>query len=643
VHDRHSIDIHIELIANQVAYTRALADRLALELDKYRTLLVFAGSRALSEKIGWRLSQLHPRLPIAVHHSSLDASRRRAIERRMKAGKLRAIICSTSLELGIDIGAIDQVVLVHPPGDVIRLLQRLGRSGHAPGRTRNGLILVSSAAELMEATVTVASARAGECEPLRIADAPLDVLCQQIMGLAAQGPFSVDEAYQMVRSAYPYRRLSRRDFDDCLGYLLGRDSSGRDWLPPRLCRSGLPGGTLTDPKASSLQIINPRIAKLMLRNLGTILSEPSRGVRLRSDAEPGLPIGSLDEAYADRLKPGDRFLLDSRCLELCKSGWNGLIVAERMGSPMIPKWKGSTGPLSAELARRIYDLRTRAAEALREGPYVLTGLLTDEYGCDAPACRALAEFVERQERESEIPEPGTCLIEIVRGPGGGHCYLHTPLHRAANDALARVMARRLMHLTGRTVTSIVADLGLMLGSQSADVMQPAVWRALMATDSFEVDFCSAADDCVSLRDRFRQAALIGLMLLRNPLGGRRRVGGASWAERRLFSRVRQADPDFVLLRQSLREMREEICDLPTALAFAREVAEWPVRCRFLPKISPFAENWTQVAAGPLESSESPSEILAQLQTSLLGPKLHQPDALARKRADVGQQRMAVNA
>src|SRR5262249_50721827 len=135
---------------------------------------------------------------------------RRAIERQMKAGKLRAIICSTSLELGIDIGAIDEVVLIHPPGDVIRLLQRLGRSGHAPGRTRNGLILVSSAAELMEATVTVASARAGECEPLRIADAPLDVLCQQLVGLAARGPFSAEHTYEMVRSACPYRRLARR-------------------------------------------------------------------------------------------------------------------------------------------------------------------------------------------------------------------------------------------------------------------------------------------------------------------------------------------------------------------------------------------------------------------------------------------------
>jgi ATP-dependent Lhr-like helicase len=159
VPDRNSIDIRIELLSDRAAYTRALVDGLARELQKYRTLLVFAGSRALSEKIGWRLSQLHPGLQIAVHHSSLDVSRRRAIERRMKAGKLRAIICSTSLELGIDIGAIDEVVLIHPPGDVVRFLQRLGRSGHAPGGTRNGLILVSSAAELMEATVTAASRR----------------------------------------------------------------------------------------------------------------------------------------------------------------------------------------------------------------------------------------------------------------------------------------------------------------------------------------------------------------------------------------------------------------------------------------------------------------------------------------------------
>src|SRR5262249_53514688 len=136
-------------------------------------------------------------------------------------------------------------------------------------------------------------------------------------------------------------------------------------------------------------------------------------------------------------------------------------------------------------------------------------------------------------------------------------------------------------------------------------------------------------DCFSLRDRFRQAALIGLMLLRNPLGGPRRVGGVSWAERRLFGRVRQADPDFVLLGQALREMREEVCDLPAALTFAREVANWSLHCRVLPAISPFAESWTQVAAGPLESCETPSEVLMRYQESLLGPYLHQPLASAR--------------
>src|SRR5262249_14347862 len=159
---------------------------------------------------------------IAVHHSALAAARRRAAERALKRGELRAVVSSTSLELGIDVGSVDGVVLVHPPGGVVRLLQgvrragprpgrgrrRLGAdAGRGPGRARRGLVLTAGAAELLEAAVTGPSSQSGQCEPLRVAARPLDVLCQQLLGMAARRPWAPAEALALARRAYPYRDL----------------------------------------------------------------------------------------------------------------------------------------------------------------------------------------------------------------------------------------------------------------------------------------------------------------------------------------------------------------------------------------------------------------------------------------------------
>src|SRR5262249_6319927 len=160
-------------------------------------------------------------------------SRRRVVERALKEGRLRVVVSSTSLELGIDIGSVDGVVLVHPPGGVIRLLQRVGRGGHGPGRVRRGLVLTATAAELPEARVTGASCHTAQWERLHTPEHPLDVLCQQLLGMAAQRRWAADEAFALVRRALPFQHLGRRDFDDCLAYLAGRDAEGRPWLPAR--------------------------------------------------------------------------------------------------------------------------------------------------------------------------------------------------------------------------------------------------------------------------------------------------------------------------------------------------------------------------------------------------------------------------
>jgi ATP-dependent Lhr-like helicase len=436
--------------------------------------------------------------------------------------------------------------------------------------------------------------------------------------MAAGSWWSADEMFDLVRLAYPYQGLARTDFNDCLDYLSGRHADGRAWLLPRLRWRG-----------DRFTIADRRTARLLLRNLGTIIAEDQRLVRIMhpdahsecstQDSAP-LPLGQLDEAYADRLQPGDRFLLDGRCLEVKTNDGVGVVVQEMPGRPAVPRWSGDGGPLSPELAGRIYLLRMRAAEALREGRSALAELLCQDYHLESSAARVLVAYFERQERASEIPDSRICLIEAVHRDPAWDCFVHTPLNRAGNDALARVVVRRLVRDFGRSAASVVADLGFMLSVAGLAVPEPADWRTLLCPAKFDDDLTQALADSVTLRQRFQRVARIGLMLLRNPIGGRRRVGGVDWAERRLFPQVCSANSDFVLVRQALREVRHEACDAGSARMFLNELAGWTIRIRPLPQPSPFVESWTQLGAGPVETIDTPAEALMRLHATLTHAK-----------------------
>ncbi|MFO0929358.1 MAG: DEAD/DEAH box helicase [Gemmataceae bacterium] len=608
----------LEPLPDDMTFLAALADRLVPELPKHRAVLVFTNTRGLAERLAWVLRR---RLPawddrIAVHHSALAPQRRRAVEEAFKHGELRVVVSSTSLELGIDIGTVDLAVLVHPPGDVIRLLQRVGRAGHEPNGRRRGLVLAANGGELLEATVTAASGRAGQCEPLQLPAAPLDVLCQQILGMCAARSWPADELFELVRRAAPYAELTRADFDDCLAYLRGVDQHGEPWLPARLIEDG-----------DCWRIASAATARLLRRNLGSILAEPTVAVQLLSTAATGDPlddsmvsfaIGEVDESFADQLQPGDRFLLDGRCLEFRRREHDDVFVEQLVGRPRVPTWTGDGWPLSPELARRLYVLRLQAAEALRDGPAALAALFRDDYQLTPAAVASLADYFERQESISEIPDVHTLLIEEVRVDAGAEYYLHTPLNRPGNDALARVLAARLAKEVGRSAMSTVADLGLTIRLRTPLPDVAAAVRTLLRADGFAAELADALAGSDVVRSRFGRVARTGLMVLRNPLGRRRRVGGIDWPQRQLFEQVRGHDPDFVLLRQALNEVRRELCDEAAALAFVTLLPRLTVVCRRLTRPSPFAQRWTQVEEGIADRPRSPTEALAQLHAELTG-------------------------
>lgn len=558
-------------------FAARVVERLQAEFAVNRTTLIFANTRNVCERIGWALKRRLPRLAdrVATHHSSLSAERRREIETKLKRGELTAVVASASLELGIDIGSVDGVVFVHPPGGVSRLLQRLGRARHRPDAVRRGLLLCSHASEILEAGVTAASGLDGQVEKLAIPDHPLDVLCQHLVGMGIGLAWSKPTALELIRRAYPYRHLSEDDLDACVAYLCGHSAEARDWLPARL-----------DELGPLYSVTSRRTARLVVRNLGSIVDEEPRLIRLEAD---GPILGELDEHYANRLQPGDRFLLDGRCLTLVEAEPREFVVRETPGLPLVPSW-GAAGVRVPEcLARRMYLIRAEAAELARDGGQALERHLDRELGLGPAAAAELRDFLDEQESISQVPDGRTTLVEVVDRGFGFEYALHTPLHSPANEALARVLERRIVREFGGKAMTVAVTLGVVLFHECDMPLGESAWSTLLDPAGFHAD----ADDILRAGDltraRFAHVARIGLMVLRQPLGGPRKVGGRDWIERRLFDQIASVDPDFALLRQARRETLATTCQTASA---ERHLGERrPIVVRELGDVSPIAAAW----------------------------------------------------
>lgn len=307
-----------------------------------RSVLVFTNVRSAAEQVGLRLKELLPDLAsqIEIHHASLDRSVRLEVEDRLKNGDLRAVVCSTSLEMGIDIGAVDLVVMVATPKGVSRAIQRIGRSGHSLNRSSHGVLVATNINDLVEATVTAKLVRERALDPIRIQEKPYDVVAQHVVGLASGAPISADETFALIRRAYPFRELNREEFDRILQYLEGGGASLRKQYTEVFGKIRVESGIIS--------LAHPKIAREFLVNIGTIHSEGFIDVLLRRRR-----LGSVEENFIKQLKIGDLFVLGGRVLRLIDTGVQEAHVERADGQlPTVPRWNAAKMSLTSGLARR---------------------------------------------------------------------------------------------------------------------------------------------------------------------------------------------------------------------------------------------------------------------------------------------------
>jgi ATP-dependent Lhr-like helicase len=560
-------------------YTGArLYEELADLIRRHQSVLVFTNVRSAAEQIGYRLKELLPELAdqIETHHASLDRSVRLEVEDRLKNGELRAVVCSTSLELGVDIGAVDMVVMVATPKGVSRAIQRIGRSGHSLKRTSHGILVATNVNDLVEATVTAKLVRDRALDPIRIAEKPFDVVAQQIVGIVSNGPASSEEVFRTITGAYPFRELTQEQFDRIIIYLEGGGASLSQQYRDVFGRIQIENGIVS--------ISEPRVARDLLVNIGTIVSEGSVDVFLKRRR-----LGSVEENFIKQLNIGDLFVLAGRVVRLVDTAIDQAFVERADGHlPTVPRWNAAKMPLTSGVARGVRELRESVADRLQQDATDTREWLVENYHLSSANAEAIVQQFVAQATISEIPRSNRMLVELYRDGERLHYFLHSLIGRSANDALSRIVAWRVKNRIGGNALVTIDDYGFLLTLRPFQELAVEDWRLCFEREGAEEDLERALRGSELVKWQFRGVAQTGLMVPRNFPGRERRRKQLTWSSEVLFRVLEQHEPNHPLLEEAYRQAIHTFLDADAAFHFMAAATTFEWKLRELPAISPFA-------------------------------------------------------
>jgi ATP-dependent helicase Lhr and Lhr-like helicase len=517
--------------------------------------IVFVNTRAQAEMLFqelWRLNE--DTLPIALHHGSLDLAQRRKVEAAMARGDLRAVVATSSLDLGIDWGGVDQVIQVGAPKGTSRLLQRVGRSNHRMDEPSRAVLVPANRFEVLECK----AAMQGVAERAQDGDPPgpggLDVLAQHLLLMAASGPFMPDAMYDEVRRAEPYAELSRTDFDDVLrfvengGYALSHYERYR-----KLFRDS----------EDRIHIAGQRTARQARMNIGTIVEAPLLKVRVAG--RRGMPLGEVEESFANGLRAGDTFMFAGRLLVFLRIRETTLECAEGgTGSPAVPAYAGTRMSLTTNLAARVRAMLHDPAEW---GAYP----------------EQVQEWLRMQQERSELPGPDGLLVEVFPREGRWYLVAYAFEGRNAHQTLGMLLTRR-MERAGYAPLGFVAT-EYVIGIWSAN--EPMDIGLLFEQDLLGEDLELWMAETSMLRRTFRNVAVISGLVERHHPGAEKNRRQVTVNTDLIYNVLRRHQPDHVLLRATWADAKGGLTDL-ARLGQLLERAHKSLRVRRLERVSPLA-------------------------------------------------------
>ncbi|HIP85708.1 MAG TPA: ATP-dependent helicase, partial [Pyrodictium sp.] len=433
---------------------------LAKLVQEHRTTLVFTNTRSATERVVYKLRKLLKEEGIAdmdeveAHHSSLSRDIRLAVEEKLKRGELKVVVSSTSLELGIDIGYIDLVVLLSSPKSVSRLLQRIGRAGHHIRQVSKGRIIVVDRDDLVECTVLAKAALDKKIDRVHIPMKPLDVLAQHVIGMALEQEWDVKEMYKLVKRSYNFYNLEWNEFISVINYLAGRYGELEEYNVYAKIRFDEEKGVIRRKRG---------IRYIYYLNAGVIPDE----AKIHVFTEDGKYVGDLEEAFVQILQPGDIFVLGGRTYEFLRSYGSKVIVRKAEGArPTVPSWFSEMLPLAFDSALLVGEFRAKIAEMIRKNVArdKIIKWIGSNYNLDRKAAENIYTYILEQYLFTNglVPSNKLILIEIFIDEDTTNYIFHALFGRRVNDALSRAYAYVLSKLANTNVRITVTDNGFML-------------------------------------------------------------------------------------------------------------------------------------------------------------------------------------
>ncbi len=506
-----------------------LLPQVIATIEAAGSTLIFTNTRSQTEIWYQAIREARPdwAARVALHHGSLDRRERERVEQALQDGALKAVVCTSSLDLGVDFWPVDQVIQIGSPKGIARLMQRAGRSGHRPGLTSGVVCVPTHALELMEVAAARQAIEGRGIEPRVPVTRPLDVLAQYLVTLALGDGFRPAALYRELRTTHAFQDLPRAEYDWILDFV----STGGEALTayPEFHKIVQRNGRCT--------AASTRIAARHRMNIGTITADASIVIKFLN----GRRLGSVEERFVARLKRGDVFVFAGRRLEFVRLRDMVLHVRKsRAPQGPIPQWLGGRMPLSTELAAAVRSQLDRASR----------GYL------DSPEMRSLAPILALQARRSTIPACNELLIETLVSRDGHHLFVFPFEGHLVNEGLAALLAFRLSRMRPLTLSLAANDYGLELLADREIPLEEIENKRLFATDRLTEDILASVNAAEMGRRQFREIARVAGLVFPGYPGRPKRSGQIQASSSLLYNVFQRYAPDHLLLAQSTREVLE---------------------------------------------------------------------------------------